>query len=80
MPSSISKTTSKLARQTHGQEIAEAAVVLPLVFMLMLGIFWLGRSTLCHLQRAAGLIRGRPERRRCFKECSAGGQTRSGAV
>ncbi len=29
---------------TSGQEIAEAAVVLPLLFMLLLGIYWFGRA------------------------------------
>jgi len=41
---SISKTASQLARETRGQEIAEAALVLPIVFMLMLGIFWFGQA------------------------------------
>ena len=44
MPNSIRKTTSRLARETRGQEIAEAALVLPIVFMLMLGIFWFGQA------------------------------------
>ncbi len=34
----------ELATETRGAEIAEAALVLPLVFMLLLGIFWLGRA------------------------------------
>lgn len=44
MPNSISKTASRLARETRGQEIAEAALVLPIVFMIMLGIFWFGQA------------------------------------
>jgi Flp pilus assembly protein TadG len=44
MPNSISKTTRRLARETRGQEIAEAALVLPIVFMIMLGIFWFGQA------------------------------------
>ena len=44
MPNSISKAASRLARETRGQEIAEAALVLPIVFMLMLGIFWFGQA------------------------------------
>jgi Flp pilus assembly protein TadG len=44
MPNSVSKTTSRLAREIRGQEIAEAALVLPIVFMLMLGIFWFGQA------------------------------------
>jgi hypothetical protein len=31
-------------RETGGAEIAEAALVLPLVFMLLLGIVWFGRA------------------------------------
>jgi Flp pilus assembly protein TadG len=34
----------KTARDSRGAEIAEAAIVLPLVFMLMLGIYWFGRA------------------------------------
>jgi hypothetical protein len=33
-----------LARETAGAEIAEAAVVLPLLFMLLFGIMWFGRA------------------------------------
>ena len=38
------KFWKKLAGETVGAEIAEAAVVLPLVFMLILGIYWFGRA------------------------------------
>jgi hypothetical protein len=34
----------QIVRETSGAEIAEAAVVLPLVFMLLLGIYWFGRA------------------------------------
>jgi Flp pilus assembly protein TadG len=34
----------KLAAETRGAEIAEAAVVLPLMFMILLGIFWFGQA------------------------------------
>jgi Flp pilus assembly protein TadG len=44
VPNSISKTTSRLACESRGQEVAEAALVLPIVFMLMLGIFWFGQA------------------------------------
>jgi len=44
VPQSINRTTSRLARETRGQEIAEAALVLPIVFMVMLGIFWFGQA------------------------------------
>jgi Flp pilus assembly protein TadG len=34
----------KLVRETRGSEIAEAAVVLPLMFTMLLGIFWFGQA------------------------------------
>jgi Flp pilus assembly protein TadG len=37
-------TCRKLSQDTTGAEIAEAAFVLPLVFMLLLGILWFGRA------------------------------------
>jgi len=33
-----------LARETSGAEIAEAAAVLPLMFLMLLGIFWFGQA------------------------------------
>jgi Flp pilus assembly protein TadG len=33
-----------LAQETRGQEIAEAALVLPIVFMVLIGIFWFGQA------------------------------------
>jgi Flp pilus assembly protein TadG len=38
------KTFRRLAADTHGAEIAEAAAVLPLMFMILLGIFWFGQA------------------------------------
>ena len=34
----------KLGRETCGAEIAEAAAVLPLMFLILLGIFWFGQA------------------------------------
>jgi hypothetical protein len=34
----------ELAIETRGSEIAEAAAVLPLMFMVLLGIFWFGQA------------------------------------
>jgi|ERR1039458_1431090 hypothetical protein len=39
----VKSIASKL-RNTDGAEIAEAALVLPLVFMILLGIIWFGRA------------------------------------
>jgi len=37
-------TLRNLVRQTQGSEIAEAAAVLPVMFTVMLGIFWFGQA------------------------------------
>jgi Flp pilus assembly protein TadG len=37
-------TFRRLATDTRGSEIAEAAAVLPLMFMVLLGIFWFGQA------------------------------------
>lgn len=44
MRSSIQSIFRKLVRDTRGAEIAEAAAVLPLMFMMLLGIFWFGQA------------------------------------
>lgn len=38
------KSLRLLVKGTHGAEIAEAAAVLPLMFMILLGIFWFGQA------------------------------------
>jgi Flp pilus assembly protein TadG len=38
------KMILRLASETSGAEIAEAAAVLPLMFMILLGIFWFGQA------------------------------------
>lgn len=37
-------SVGRLAHETRGAEIAEAAAVLPLMFMILLGIFWFGQA------------------------------------
>ena len=37
-------TLRRLAGETRGSEIAEAAAVLPIMFMMILGIFWFGQA------------------------------------
>jgi len=41
---SVRSTLRGLAVETRGAEIAEAAAVLPLMFMMLLGIFWFGQA------------------------------------
>jgi Flp pilus assembly protein TadG len=38
------KHSTKLLKETTGAEIAEAAFVLPLIFLLVFGILWFGRA------------------------------------
>jgi len=40
----IADAFRRLRCETRGQEIAEAALVLPLMFMVLLGIFWFGQA------------------------------------
>ncbi len=40
----LRQITRRLALDTGGSEIAEAAAVLPLMFMVLLGIFWFGQA------------------------------------
>jgi Flp pilus assembly protein TadG len=49
------KLLRRLSLETSASEIAEAAVVLPLMFMMILGIFWFGQafSTYGAITRAA---------------------------
>jgi hypothetical protein len=56
VPNSISRTLNHIAGGTRGSEVAEAALVLPLMFMILLGIFWFGQAfriygTLTHAAR-----------------------------
>ena len=44
MRNSIHSILRRLAAETGGVEIAEAAAVLPLMFMILLGIFWFGQA------------------------------------
>jgi len=51
----------KIAIGTSGSEIAEAALVLPIFFMLMIGIYWFGRAfntyaTVNHAAREGALV------------------------
>ena len=41
---SARSTLRRLATEARGAEIAEAAAVLPLMFMMLLGIFWFGQA------------------------------------
>lgn len=40
----IAATTRRLVRETGGNELMEAAAIFPLLFMVILGIFWFGQA------------------------------------
>jgi hypothetical protein len=44
MRNSLRSRLQRLAAEVRGAEIAEAAAVLPLMFMMLLGIFWFGQA------------------------------------
>src|SRR5437764_9680617 len=44
MSSRICENFRRLLTESRGAEIAEAAAVLPLMFMILLGIFWFGQA------------------------------------
>ena len=44
MMTSLGQLVRRLARESSGAEIAEAAAVLPLMFLILLGIFWFGQA------------------------------------
>jgi hypothetical protein len=44
MLQSLHSNARRLLSETRGAEIAEAAAVLPLMFMMLLGIFWFGQA------------------------------------
>lgn len=44
MRTKLQARMKQLAIETHAAEIAEAAAVLPIMFMILLGIFWFGQA------------------------------------
>lgn len=66
-------------RETAGSEIAEAALILPLLFMLLFSIYWFGRaysiySTINHAARMAALTAAAP----ACANCGGGGWNGTG--
>jgi hypothetical protein len=62
-------------RERHGSEIAEAAVILPMLFMLLFSIYWFGRafsihSTINHAAREASRTAASPACANCVAACS----------
>jgi Flp pilus assembly protein TadG len=44
MPNSLTKISRCLARNNRGAEIAETAMILPLLFVVLMAIFWFGQA------------------------------------
>ena len=68
----------KIVAGNRGSEIAEAALVLPIFFMLMIGIYWFGRafniySTINHAAREGARAATAPA-------SSSGGSARPGST
>lgn len=68
---------SRLSRlhDASAAEIAEAAVILPMLFMLLLSIYWFGRafsiySTINHAARQASLTAAAPACANCIAACA----------
>ena len=64
-------------RDVAGSEIAEAALILPLLFTLLLGIYWFGRAfsiygTINHAARMAALTAAAPACANCAGGASGG--------
>jgi hypothetical protein len=61
--------------ETLGSEIAEAAVILPMLFMVLLSIYWFGHafsihSTINHAAREASRVAAAPACANCVAACS----------
>lgn len=74
--------TKRILKETEGQEIAEAAFVLPIVFLLLIGIYWVGRayniySTINHAAREGARVAAVPS---TCTSCAAGTPVDAGAV
>ena len=64
------KRYAKILKETGGMEIAEAALILPLLFMLIFGILWFGHAfyiyaTVNRAARAAALAAATPSCATC---------------
>ncbi|MBZ5683223.1 MAG: pilus assembly protein [Acidobacteriia bacterium] len=69
-------TLRRLGGETRGSEIAEAAAVLPIVFMMVLGVFWFGQAfriygTIAHAARQGARAGATPG----CTTCAAGSTT-----
>jgi hypothetical protein len=71
----VRATQLKRLHEKAGSEIAEAAVILPMLFMLLFSIYWFGRafsihSTINHAAREASRIASSPACANCIAACT----------
>src|SRR5271166_2805275 len=79
------RTCRRLARDTRATEIAEAAVVLPMLFMILIAIFWFGQAfriygTLTQATRAGARAAVAPVCATCAAGATTPGQAAQTAV
>ena len=79
------KFWKKIAGETQGAEIAEAALILPLLFMLLLGIMWFGRAfniyaTINHAAREGALAGAAPSCASCGNVLPSGATIQTNVV
>lgn len=75
----------RLLFESEGQEIAEAAAVLPLMFMMLLGIFWFGQAfsiygTIARAAQEGALAGAEPVCSTCAPSANSAGQNAYNAV
>jgi hypothetical protein len=75
MKSFFSGTRSNLLTRDHGSEIAEAAVVLPVLFLVLFGIYWFGQAfsiygTINHAAREGARAAAVPACASCTEVCT----------
>src|SRR6266851_2188482 len=75
MKSFFSRARSSLLRQDRGSEIAEAAVVLPVLFLLIFSIYWFGQAfsiygTINHAAREGARTAAVPACASCGAVCT----------
>lgn len=78
-------TWGSLARGTRGAEIAETAMILPLLFMFVMGIFWMGQAfrtygTIAHAARAGARAAVAPSCATCTPTGTGPAQSAQAAV
>ncbi|MHB8215543.1 MAG: TadE/TadG family type IV pilus assembly protein [Candidatus Sulfotelmatobacter sp.] len=83
--SSVRTILNRLAYETRGSEIAEAAVVLPLLFVMLIAVFWFGQAfriygTITHAAREGARAAVAPPCATCSSTAATPAQNAATAV